>query len=68
MKKVKRGEIYTWESNNIPVFVLSMNNAIDMVTVLTEDKEIHCIDVGNLIPLTQANQDLDWVRLLTNND
>lgn len=64
--KVIKGELYTWESAGIPVIVLGKGKAIGMVTVETEDHEIHFIDKGNLINLTSKHQNLDWCRLLSN--
>ena len=58
--------MYTWKSNNIPVYVLSKAKDIDMVNVLTSDQEVHHIDKGNLIDLTLEHQNLDWCRLLNN--
>ena len=66
--KVTKGELYTWESADIPVIVLEKGKAIGMVTVETEDHKIHFIDEGNLINLTSQHQNLNWCRLLSNDE
>lgn len=65
--KITKGRLYTWESNNIPVYVLNKGKAMDMVSVLTWDSEIHFIDEGNLIKLTVSHKNLDWCKQLSNN-
>tara|TARA_R110000823_G_scaffold299244_1_gene419954 strand:+ start:318 stop:527 length:210 start_codon:yes stop_codon:yes gene_type:complete len=65
--KTVRGKIYTWESNNIPVYLLAKGMSIGFVHVLTWDSEIHYIPSEYLIKLTSAHKNLDWCKKLSNN-